>query len=76
MLTAHHVSISGKDGQDYSKTAPFDPDAVYPEYPFPQRLTGAPNPGYRAVRDALASLGLDRARFGTAAWNPLGSLVG
>jgi uncharacterized protein (DUF362 family) len=35
----------------------------------------AANPGYAAVRQALAALGLDAARFGSDAWNPLSSLV-
>jgi uncharacterized protein (DUF362 family) len=76
MLSAHHVSISGKHGDDYSKTAPFHPDAVFPEYPFSHLQKGGANPAYRAVREVLWRLGMDRDRFGTAQWNPLGSLVG
>ena len=37
---------------------------------------GPPNPVYAAVRAALFGLGLDRERFGTPDWNPLGALVG
>ncbi len=35
----------------------------------------ARNAVFDAVRDALAALGLDAARFGTADWNPLAELV-
>ena len=36
---------------------------------------GVPNHVYAAVRGALHALGLDRARFDTPDWNPLGELV-
>ena len=74
MLSEHHASISGKHGEDYSKTPPFHPDAEYPEYPFAKSQRGDANPAYRAVREALAGLGLDREHFGAATWNPLGSI--
>jgi len=35
----------------------------------------APNQVYDAVRTALASLGLDRVRWGTSHWNPLRDLI-
>ncbi|MFH0908154.1 MAG: DUF362 domain-containing protein [bacterium] len=75
MLSAHHVSISGKHGVDYPKAPPFHPHAVYPEYPFRNHRSPEPNPAYEGVRDALSGLGLDRERYGTASWNPLGSLI-
>lgn len=55
------------------EAAPFHPDQQYPEYEGP--ISSTPNPVYAAVRNALASLGLDRDRFGTADWNPIGDLV-
>ena len=76
MLSAHHVSIAGLRGTDYSARAPFHPDSVFPEYPFSRQHHDEGNPAYRAVREALQVLGMDKDRFGTAAWNPLGSLVG
>jgi uncharacterized protein (DUF362 family) len=55
---------------------PFGPGRTFPE--LADRLpagAGPPNPVYAAVRGALRALGLDAARFGTPAWNPLGDLV-
>lgn len=52
----------------------FSPDERFPEYPFLD-ISEIPNPVYRAVRDALWDLGLDRERFGTTAWNPLGEWI-
>ena len=55
---------------------PFSPSEAYPEYPFPvEALSGAPNTVYAAVRKALYLTGLDAANFGSACWNPFGSLV-
>lgn len=48
-----------RPGLRYDAAAPFDP----------------PYPLYAAVEELLAALGLDPARRGTAAWNPLGDLV-
>ncbi len=53
----------------------FSPDEQFPEYPF-SHLSRAPNAVYRAVRQCLAEAGLDRQRFGTPEWNPLGEFVG
>jgi len=58
---------------------PFGPGTAYPESaPLlgPQATAPPPNPVYAAVRAALAGLGLDAARRGSAQWNPLGDLVG
>ncbi len=55
------------------EAAPYHPGTAYPEYDGP--VGQAPNPVYAAVRNALASLGLDRDRFNTPGWNPIGALV-
>jgi uncharacterized protein (DUF362 family) len=58
---------------------PFSPSEAYPEYRFaaaPGGLAREPNRVYALFRETLAGLGLDRARFGTPAWNPLRDLVG
>ena len=52
--------------------APYAPGEAYPEF---SARAAAPNPVFALVRDALRGLGLDAARFGTPAWNPLGDLV-
>jgi uncharacterized protein (DUF362 family) len=60
----------------YPEHPPFHPHVAPPEYPFPSTATaGGPNPAYDGVRRALHRLGLDRERFGTPEWNPLGDLV-
>jgi uncharacterized protein (DUF362 family) len=57
---------------------PYDPGTAHPE--LAQLLPAscadcAPNPVYAAVRSALAALGLDAPRLGSASWNPLGELA-
>ena len=53
--------------------APYHPSERYPEYHGP--LADSPNHAYALVRESLAGLGLDAARFGTPDWNPIGDLV-
>jgi uncharacterized protein (DUF362 family) len=70
------ISIAGCGPEArYTSKPPFDPDAPFPENPFPLRIGGEPNRAYWGVRESLRLLGLDRSNFGTPAWNPLGSLV-
>jgi uncharacterized protein (DUF362 family) len=52
----------------------FSPSTAYPEYRL-NHLATKTNAVYTAVRDCFAQAGLDAARFGTEAWNPLGDLV-
>lgn len=59
----------------YCSAAPYHPSEAYPESPFPGVVGADDNPAYRLVRELLRRLGLDAARFGTPAWNPLGELV-
>ncbi len=58
----------------YSEEAPFHPDTAFPELPRPG-VAGRPNRPYALLRQVLASAGLDSGNFGSAAWNPLGTLV-
>ena len=60
---------------DYPRRTPFHPPDTYPEYAFRSSGTDSDNFVYAAVRDLLYELGLDRPRFGTAHWNPLGEIV-
>jgi uncharacterized protein (DUF362 family) len=70
------VAIYKTPAAQYNETLPFDPDTNYPEYPFAgSGRTGSENPAYRGVRESLRLLGLDNARFGISAWNPLGELI-
>lgn len=57
---------------------PYGPGADFPELQAivaESERRSTPNPVYAGVRAALAALGLDAARWGTPAWNPLGDLV-
>ncbi len=51
----------------------FHPSERFPEYS--GELSPTPNPVYGMVRQVLANLGLDKARFGGSDWNPIGALV-
>jgi len=76
MRASYHKFI---DIVQYPVNSPFDPGQLYPEmnhlYPgnVPFQST---NVIYDSVRNLLASLGLDKERFETPDWNPLGELVG
>ena len=71
LATAVRTALPG-----YPTAPPYDPPEPYPEYPFGEGAISAhPNPVYRAVRQLLHDLGLDRKRFGTPQWDPLGELL-
>lgn len=75
MLSPHTVAVYQTQRETrYPRTPPYHPDRAYPEYPFGQRVSGEPNAAYEAVREALHLLGLDRERYGTPDWNPLGEV--
>lgn len=74
MLRPEYVAIY-KGNAWYSPGAPFHPAEKYPELPFEDLSSGAPNPAYEAVRNTLQLLGLDQGNFGKATWNPLGELI-
>lgn len=59
----------------YLEEAPFNPSENYPEYPFGENLSAAPNPVYAALRELFVLLEYDKENFGTKNWNPLKKLV-
>jgi len=66
------VALSRAREPFYASRPPFNPSSVHAEIVaagFPS--AAEPNHGYDAVRASLHALGLDRARFGSADWNPL-----
>lgn len=67
------VAVIKNSGLDYCREAPFHPQELYPEYPFREVSEG--NHCYRAVRDLLYTLRMDRDNFGKASWNPLGAVI-
>ncbi|HBA82760.1 MAG TPA: hypothetical protein DCZ95_01580 [Verrucomicrobia bacterium] len=74
--TAKNVSVEQMEEGSYPSlaAAPFHPSESFPEQGH-QTIASTPNSVYALVRNALAHIGLDAARFGTADWNPLGDLV-
>ncbi len=59
----------------YDVALPFHPPERYPELDFLPAAVDPANAIYAGVRDCLAGLGYDAARFGTPAWSPLSDLV-
>lgn len=59
----------------YPSSPPFDPGVEYPELAGRVEVGAEANEAYELVRRALASLGFDGDRFGTAEWNPLRGFV-
>jgi uncharacterized protein (DUF362 family) len=74
VLDRRRVAVH-RGATSYAQAPPYHPDASYPEIPFPAGVGAEVNPAYAGVREAFHLLGLDRARFGTRDWNPLGELI-
>jgi uncharacterized protein (DUF362 family) len=62
-------SIAYPDSSDF-----FSPNTAYPEYVF-DHLAIQPNRVYEAVRRVFSQAGLDRSRYGSPDWNPLGEFI-
>ena len=58
----------------YNTDPPFHPAVRFPELPFSE-VSVAPNWPYELLRQLFLSLGMDRERFGTKDWNPLGGVI-
>lgn len=58
----------------YNSVPPFHPDIRFPESRFPEVSTAANWP-YRLLRRLFFDLDLDREKFGTPEWNPLGGHI-
>jgi uncharacterized protein (DUF362 family) len=69
----HQVAI-GLTVPCYNPQPPYHPDSHYPELPFAEHAAG-PNAPYALLRTLWRRLGLDAERFGSAEWNPLGSVI-
>jgi uncharacterized protein (DUF362 family)/phenylacetate-coenzyme A ligase PaaK-like adenylate-forming protein len=69
------VAIRHASGVRYpARGAFFSPSEAFPEYRH-GHLASEPNAVYPLVRQLLFDAGLDRERFGTPDWNPLGQYV-
>ncbi len=72
---ARTVAVS-KGPNSYVASVPFSPAQAFPEYAAIAGDAGAsPNEVYACVREAFRLLGLDKERFGTPLWNPLGEVI-
>jgi len=70
------VVVIKKDDSIYpDRSDLFRPHEAYPEYPFSQNVSKGTNDVYEMIREAFASLGLDKDNFGSEQWNPLGKYV-
>lgn len=56
------------------QTGGFRPSNIYPEYPFTE-VDNKTNEVYEAVRQSFYMLGLDKDRYGSSEWNPLGDVI-
>lgn len=69
------VAAARAEKAEYPENAPYHPSEIFPEYPFGDELSAAPNYVYPAVRKLFRDLGYDAENFGTVNWNPLKSLI-
>ncbi|MCA9189491.1 MAG: DUF362 domain-containing protein, partial [Planctomycetales bacterium] len=73
ILADRRVAIV-RESPRYSNDPPFHPSENVAEFPG-QYIGKVDNPGFRAVRQALADLKLDGANWKTSRWNPFGQYV-
>lgn len=65
-----------EDFADYpTNNAFFNPDKLYPEYPFGENLSAFPNQIYEMIRNLFIHLRLDSENIGKPVWNPLGEYI-
>ena len=69
------VAIIKSKARQYPTEPPFNPNQIFPEYPYPSKDTDSNNLVYAAVRDAFNTLKLDPGNFGKPDWNPLGEII-
>src|SRR4030066_1376648 len=67
------VAIIDTNVYDYP-SVPFHPDTHYPEYIF-NNTQETPNKVYDGIRNLFLLLGLDKEKYGTREWNPLGEII-
>ncbi len=68
------VSVYKLSKPRYPENAPFHPSQPYPEYGF-SSLSQEENFVYEGVREVLRLSGLDKNRYGSEEWNPLGEYI-
>ncbi len=68
-----YIAVVKADKDEYKFNPPFNPPENYPEYPFSG--IDQDNAVYKAFRDILIMLELDKKHFDTKQWNPLGEFI-
>ena len=71
MMEKINVFALKKNITEYPKN--INPSRRYPEYKLKEM--SKENKVYNSVRDLLYNMGLDKNRYGTSKWNPLGNLI-
>jgi len=69
------VALIDTGRYDYPDQAPFNPPIRFPEYPFDGSELDNENYIYDTIRQLFVQLKLDLEKFGTPAWNPLGTII-
>lgn len=70
-----NVGVVRAEKAEYPENAPYHPSEKFPEYPFAENISPAPNYVYTAVRRLFFELGCDIENYGKIEWNPLGFLI-
>lgn len=60
---------------NYPSAPPFNPPEIFPEYPYEKTETDRDNHIYRAFRNILYDMDLDKDLFGRKDWNPFKNFV-
>jgi uncharacterized protein (DUF362 family) len=68
VFVAHDPALQG-----YPTLPPFNPDSIYPEYPYAPGDLATGNGAYRLVREALRLMCPEG--FGSPQWNPLSGII-
>lgn len=75
-MKKNEVSLVKVEKPEYPENPPFDPDFLFPEYPFKgSEISFSPNYVYKGIRDTFRVLGFDASNYGKPQWNPLGVVI-
>lgn len=73
MINIEKVELIQMEQKAYPKNSPFSPPEIYPERLYED--IDETNSVYKAVRDLLTKLELDKENYGNKKWNPLGEII-
>jgi uncharacterized protein (DUF362 family) len=76
MTNENLVAVIQTPAAEYAQETPFDPEHLYPEYPYSgNNKSSGSNCAYVGVRDAFRYLKFDESNFDTKLWNPLENII-